>query len=118
MKIFLQSIVVTLFVLAMSMPVDASDTGNDLASKCLMDEGDKLNLMYCLGLVRGFADAWTVLSPTSFCLPKESTTGQLVKVITKYMDEHPEGLHDSYGLQIVKALKKAFPCKETGPNVK
>ena len=36
---------------------------------------------------------WSKLDEPLFCQPMDATSGQLVKVVTKYLNEHPEDLH-------------------------
>jgi len=71
---------------------------------------------YCLGLVRGLVtmnDAWqhdTKDASRFFCTPLSNTTGQFIRVVVKYLKEHPERLHEQdMGLATV-ALRDAFPC--------
>jgi hypothetical protein len=47
-----------------------------------------------------------------YCAPEGVTLGQLIKVFLKYMDEHPEQLHEDASLMLLRSLRKAFPCKE------
>ena len=70
----------------------------------------------CSGYVTGIADyqdtllAWSELDERYFCLPDDATTMQLVKVVTKYLNEHPEDLHLSASSEVGNALWNAFPC--------
>lgn len=75
----------------------------------------------CLGYVRGvtdgisnevaYASAITNQEPPSpFCLPEKSTNGQLVRIVLKYIGNHPEEAHETTTLLIIAALKDAFPC--------
>ena len=53
---------------------------------------------------------WSDLDKPYFCVPTDASDGQLVKVVTKYLNEHPEELHtDAAGL-VANALQDAFPC--------
>jgi len=75
----------------------------------------------CLGTVRGIIDAGDIFdtftgqtgkSPTSvFCVPEGVSTDQGVRVVIKYLEEHPEDLHQRGTTLTVLALKQAFPCK-------
>jgi hypothetical protein len=44
------------------------------------------------------------------CLPQGVTTGQALKVLVKYMDDHPEQLHEKTAWVAAKALHEAWPC--------
>ena len=45
-----------------------------------------------------------------YCLPEEATNGQNRTVFVKYLEDHPEELHEPAALLLIKALRKAFPC--------
>jgi Rap1a immunity proteins len=48
-----------------------------------------------------------------FCVPLNTTNGQVVRVVIKYIDEHPpENTEGSdFALLALLALQKAWPCK-------
>jgi hypothetical protein len=46
----------------------------------------------------------------SICGPEMATRTQLVKIFQKYVAEHPEEGHLSFGYVAQEALEKAFPC--------
>ena len=54
--------------------------------------------------------AWTDLDGPFFCAPAKGKTSQLVKVVTKYLNEHPEKLHLAASGLVSSALYDAFPC--------
>jgi len=64
---------------------------------------------FCMGIVEGAL--WS-LPRTDFCLPKDATTGQGLKVLVKYIDDHPEELHERTALLATRAFVKAWPCRE------
>jgi len=49
----------------------------------------------------------------SFCMPATVTNDQIVKIFIKYLDEHPEELHQPASLLLATSLRKAFPCGHT-----
>jgi Rap1a immunity proteins len=49
--------------------------------------------------------------PSSNCVPKDVTLGQTVRVVVKYMDDHPEETHQSFVAFVYDATRKAWPCK-------
>jgi Rap1a immunity proteins len=49
--------------------------------------------------------------PLPFCIPDEVTRGQVVRVVIKYIDQHPEQTHELFGFLAYDALKEAWPCK-------
>jgi hypothetical protein len=105
--------------------------GNALLPKCQnavhIADGDTANDIggsYCLGFVSGImimASDWQASEKTtkvSFlpCLPSEGmTSGQAVRVVTKYLDSHPERLHRDAHILVIEALKEAFPCGSEAP---
>jgi hypothetical protein len=76
---------------------------------------------YCLGFVNGIMqmsldESVRVGSKTHAeslaCSPQEGiTTGQAVRVVIKYLHDHPEQLHRDAHILVVEALRIAFPCK-------
>jgi len=72
---------------------------------------------YCYGFIFGVVST-SLLNRTKFntspdfCISKEVTMGQFVRVVAKYLENHPEGLHHPGATLVLKALKEAFPCKE------
>jgi Rap1a immunity proteins len=59
----------------------------------------------CEGTINGIA-----FSSPYLCPAKEVTKGQELRVVVKYLGDHPEKLHLS-GLQLIHdALQQAFPC--------
>jgi len=46
-----------------------------------------------------------------FCLPLSIKISQLVRVVTKYLQESPEVLHIAAGAVVGNALYSAFPCR-------
>jgi hypothetical protein len=57
-------------------------------------------------MIEGISDA----SP-KVCPPYESTYGQEFRIVTKYLQDHPEELHLKNSDLVEKALAKAFPCQ-------
>ena len=62
---------------------------------------------YCRGLTRGIGAA----SPF-VCLPGEVAGEEEVRVVTKYLEDHPKELYLSGARLTERALSEAFPCKE------
>jgi hypothetical protein len=95
----------------------SSTTGNDLTDYCATSDRGVGNFKdgMCMGYILGAKDALDAtfvvnqMSP-AYCLDENVTNGQIVKVVVKYMNGHPETLH--YGAQtlILLALDGAFPC--------
>ena len=71
----------------------------------------------CLGYVMGVADAegsfvdWELMEKRS-CIPdKDIKSSQLVRVVTKYLQENPQYLHIAASDLVGNAFYLAFPCE-------
>lgn len=75
----------------------------------------------CMGYLRGFIaghistesfyQARFHFSSSLICLPKEWTTDQAVRIVVKWLNDHPERLHLNEGVLVMQAFQEAFPCK-------
>jgi hypothetical protein len=92
-------------------------TGNYLLVSCQLSirgmEGANFNNQAeawkdgnCIGLVRGVYSAL----PTA-CAAPNVTAGQMIRVVVKYLQDHPEKLNLRDVDLIRLALEAAFPCK-------
>ena len=75
----------------------------------------------CAGYVAGIVDFHTVVTTVEaipddmFCLPENITTAQVIRVVTKYLENNPEKHHDLAGYLVVLALRESYPCTEQMP---
>jgi hypothetical protein len=93
--------------------------GNDLLVSCqlsvhwLDDHSTAMNSLedyrdgFCRGLVTGVADA----SP-KVCATEGITLGQNIRIVTKFLQDHPERLQLRATELVEQALAKAFPCSK------
>jgi hypothetical protein len=49
-------------------------------------------------------------APDRLLFAEDVTTGQGLKVLVKYIDDHPEELHERTALLATRAFVKAWPC--------
>ena len=118
MKTLFQTIIVALFAMAMSVPVEAV-TGNKLLEYCEngADQSRSAHFQedaYCIGFITGVVDGLRYFDfQNRFCLSEGVTQGQAQKVVIKYLKDNPQRLHEGYVPIIYSAIKEAFPCKET-----
>lgn len=87
-----------------------SYTGNDLLNECQRDAKnfDTGCFMYINGFVNGFeANA----SNKYFSIPDNVTVGEMMDVVVKYLENHPEKRHLEAGAAIVWAFSDAYPIK-------
>jgi|SRR5882724_7127429 len=97
--------------------------GNALLAECLLKPGSDLEAFYaggCMAYMRGIIDMHEIyqatLLPTQrlFCLPEDGIVmTQGVRSVLRYLQAHPELLHEPESLLIVMALREAFPCQDT-----
>ena len=87
-------------------------TGNELKDLC-----DGGNEYWCMAYIVGVADAsgslasWGI-STRYVCVPNNASSKQLKSIVEKYINEHPEKLHQSASSQVLNALSEAFPCSQ------
>jgi len=86
-------------------------TGQDSNEvKALMDR------TYSAGYVSGTIDSYMVLSDANpsdrfICFPKQGISNhQAIQIIIKWLKEHPERLHETARINVLEALRTAFPC--------
>lgn len=101
-------------------------TGNKLLTHCEKGlnkkDPDLISLGYCYAYITGAGDTYRTILITfpeinlkKYCIPDASNQNQIVKVVNKYLEEHPEKLHLPGDHLILSAMQEAFPCpKEPG----
>jgi hypothetical protein len=80
--------------------MDAINTGRDPGNALEQRDAE-----YCLGYVNGFVDA-----DERSCPPSPVTMQQYVRVVVKYLNDHPEKLHLGRAQLVGESLGNAFPC--------
>jgi hypothetical protein len=84
-------------------------TGNDLSNTCrhfTSQESSTFDDGVCMGYIAGVGDS------IGFCGGENVTYGQMIKVVLKYMNDHPEQLNQQSSSIIHRALFDAFPCQK------
>jgi len=118
-----------LFLLMPSFALAALD-GNELLKKCgpiekLYDNPASLSsqeasdAVYCLGYMDSFLETFyfqykaRIVPAIPYCLPDEKVPRRdIVNVVVKYLEKHPEELQKPAGLHIIMALRETFPCNK------
>ena len=118
----------SVFVSAQEIKEFPDTSGNAFVRLCSAIDKDgrtdreaKLN-MACIGYVSGVVDGvfWEVAfvgakgskePPKPYCLPENTENGQLIRIVMKYIRNHPEEAHQKTAFLIFNALGEAFPCK-------
>jgi len=62
---------------------------------------------YCIGIVTGVSDE----SP-QHCSPEDAIVAQSIRVVLKFLQDHPEKLHQRRTWLAAEALRKAFRCSK------
>jgi len=70
----------------------------------------------CVGYLGGITGAHRAFVDWKFmervwCLPKDVDIKQLVRVVTKHLQENPQDLHQDASGQVANAIGLAFPCE-------
>lgn len=109
-------------------------SGSELLSRCkavlrLTDntsykDQDICDAEYCTGFVVSASAGYRAITALSYkhhgreqrqCIPNGVTTGQEVRVFVKWLEAHPEKLHDEAFFLFFDAMKDAFPCESEPP---
>lgn len=100
-----------------------TNDGNELLTQCqhfinaVEDKKfDEFKAGVCVGTIKGVDTTVWFLSDdlrktAQFCTPRDVTNGQLVRIVVKWLKDHPKALHENRTGLIWLALKDAFPCK-------
>jgi len=79
---------------------------------------DAIGAGYCIGMVMGisssqntYSDSLPIRHEYKVCLPDGTTTEQNLRVVLKYLRNHPEELHRPGFDLIFKAFLEAYRCK-------
>lgn len=114
-------------VLALAQPAFAGATGAELLGRCgaaekSMEGGqlsgeEMLDAMWCMGYVSGLLDGFSVGDykvgeVKMMCPPgEELTRAQALRIVTKWLREHPDALQKSGRRGALLALSSAYPCR-------
>jgi hypothetical protein len=116
-RVLLIICVLTFSVGCLGQSANDSNSGNHLLQVCLSEvrsldnpslpqnASELFNEGYCLGFVDGIAQT----SP-SVCLPSGVQTRQAVRIVVKFLQDHPEKLNQYGAILSNTALSQAFPC--------
>ncbi|MNV92649.1 hypothetical protein D3C71_1872670 [compost metagenome] len=75
------------------------------------------NAGYCFGTVGAVMDTMINLyydlpKDAKACFPENGIQyGQAVRIVTRYLSDHPASLHKSGSMLSIEAFKAAYPCK-------
>lgn len=112
-------------MLAWATPVKAQETSSEFLYFCDHDMPSTMEASlvhgYCLGFIAGWRGAETLLARhpdlegtgiqlVPYCVPDAATTDQLRLVWLRYLEMHPEELHETPIFTFISSLRDAFPC--------
>ena len=97
------------------------ETGSDLRDACgaippTAKDLDSLTPMQgvksmsCVGYISGVVDAW-LLAGKPLCAPLKTSRSEAALIVDKHIDEHPEELHLSPAVLVLRAMNHAWLCK-------
>lgn len=99
-------------------------TGNTFMDKCAnvsAETGNSVDFGYCVGYVEGVSDMIDMeqtrvnvdgsTNKAYICTSPDVTAGQMLRVVQKFIKDHPETQHYAAPALINNAFVKAFPCK-------
>jgi hypothetical protein len=118
-------IVVLLITLTMFAQTKAAEsyglTGHILQTRCtdqLVIAGTNISSLICGHYIASMTDFMADLKETNiipssggFCLPKNTSIGQLNMIFIKFANSHPELLHLRASSVVMLAFREAFPCE-------
>lgn len=117
-----------MILLWLATPASAAMTGQELLNRCTASEKsvdgtekltgeEMLDAMWCMGYMSGLLDGFSVGDykvgdAKVMCAPEEGLTRtQAMKIVNKWLREHPEALPKSGRRGALLALAGAYPCK-------
>lgn len=127
-KIAVFLFVITFFAVAgvSAKSVNYVFTGKDIYESCRhavtgldrSGEYDDHRFGVCAGYIAGIIDFHTVtttvesLPSDMFCLPRDATTAEVMRSVTRYLEERSDRHHDLAAYLVILALQEAYPCQE------
>jgi len=99
--------------LNVAQTLSAQITAEKLLDQCTAtSDASKIG---CAAYIDGFMDAIGLQSAYSkqeyICFPEEPVSAtQGIRIVVKWLQDHPQDLHTSGRLQVLLALRAAFPC--------
>jgi hypothetical protein len=84
--------------------------GNQLYAECPPESGYRL---FCQGYIAAITDAarHAPVAGHKVCGSADVTLGQMVDVVRRYLEAHPELRHFPAEDLVAEALAEAFPCR-------
>jgi hypothetical protein len=119
-KILLALLVISIIDLSQSARASAlkPPSGNDVYPGCKARAEQNTHSLqltiggsFCAGLIHGLLYAGNSFGGQErFCVPRGVGTTQLARVVFRFLEEHPERMHEEFGHLGLEALQQAWPC--------
>jgi hypothetical protein len=118
MKLRLAAAAVALLVTSPAFSQGATNgsaTGNQMLEGCqaivASNREPTFRQGFCLGVVYMLmSDHEYYKGLNLFCRPANATTGQAIRIVTRFMEENPQNLHLPLEMIATRALHLAWPC--------
>jgi hypothetical protein len=110
-RLFAASAVVAAVMAASAgAPADYRDGGR-LYADCLPEEADWT--LFCQAYIAAIADAarYDPVNGDKVCVPADVKLGELVDIVSRSLEAHPENRHFGAAGLVAQALGEAFPCQ-------
>jgi hypothetical protein len=100
--------------------------GNELLSNCnaalkvkenSLEGANWAQVGFCLGMIQGVTNLnlqyqGMLDKKALFCLPESGIeSGQAVRIVVKYLEDHPEKLYEKEVGLVSDAFREAYPCQ-------
>ena len=117
-----KSLVVMILILSVQPGISKAEfgDGNHMLKACVASiasiEGRDSNPVLaaqCLGFVhaaKSILAFWEYDETGYVCIPESVSNGQVIRVYVKWMNEHPETLHELDAFLFFSAMRESFPC--------
>jgi hypothetical protein len=89
-------------------------SGNRLLPACkkiVSGSNADFGMGLCLGMLSGIAGVAHLLPEDARYCPT-GTMGQTVRIVVKYMEDHPQVLHQDFQFIALAALRQSWPCRK------
>jgi hypothetical protein len=115
-------LILYVLTLGITCTANAYDRGDKLLWACEAETNTIEGVVrksHCIGYLQGIMDGVQSvfgLKPASkfFCPPSQGISGdQMVRIVVKYLRDHPSELHESARSSVILAYMQSFPCKGT-----
>ncbi len=75
--------------------------------------GSDIEYGFCAGFIKAMTQLMAVSHGynTSYCFPKEMTTGQAAHISLNYLKAHPQTQNYPAFYAVMSSMEEAFPCK-------